>query len=61
MKRKLAKKLATILSLEMAGAYDNINRTKLLDVLIEKNIPWWIVRFIHSFLSMGVQVTRSTD
>ena len=46
---------ATLLSLDIKGAYDRVDRGKLLETLISKKIPDWIVNFVWSFLS-----TRST-
>lgn len=42
---------ASLLSLDIAGAYDNVERGKVLETLARKNIPDWIIRFVRSFLS----------
>lgn len=42
---------ATLLSLDIKGAYDRVAREKLLDTLMEKKIPDWIIKFVWSFLS----------
>lgn len=42
---------ATLLSLDIKGAYDRVNREKLLEILAEKKIPDWIIKFVWSFLS----------
>ena len=42
---------ATMMSLDIKGAYNRIPGRKLLEVLINKGIPLWIVRFIWSYLS----------
>lgn len=46
-----SKKRATLLSLDIAGAFDRVDRAKLLNRLVEKGIPDWIVLFVWSFLS----------
>lgn len=43
--------LATLLSLDIKGAFDRVDRKKLLDVMIAKGLPDWIIRFVWSFLS----------
>lgn len=42
---------ATLLSLDISGAFDHVDREKLLEVLAEKGVPSWIILFVHSFLS----------
>lgn len=42
---------ATLLSLGIKGAYDRVDRGKLLDTLANLKIPDWIIRFVWSFLS----------
>lgn len=54
----LVHKRATIMGLDMAGAYDNIDRLKLLQILIQKNLPWWIILLVHSFLSSRSTVLK---
>jgi hypothetical protein len=41
----------SLLALDIAGAYDNVNQDQLLERLAEKKIPTWIIRFVHSFMS----------
>lgn len=41
----------TLLSLDIKGAYDRVDRGKLLEILIGKRIPDWIIGFVWSFLS----------
>ncbi|KAF4955000.1 hypothetical protein FSARC_11969 [Fusarium sarcochroum] len=48
--RRLQKK-ATMMGLDISGAFDNINRDKLLQILADKGLPGWMIRFVHSFLS----------
>lgn len=43
--------IVTIMCLDMGGAYDNVFRQKLLEMLVEKGMPRWVVDFIKSFLS----------
>ncbi|RGP75365.1 zinc knuckle [Fusarium longipes] len=43
---------ATLLGLDMASAFDTIPRDKLLLVLADMGFPEWILRIIHSFISM---------
>ena len=45
------KRFATVLSLDMGGAYDGIPRDLLISRLAEKRIHYWIRKFIWSFLS----------
>ncbi|KAF5024611.1 hypothetical protein F66182_3374 [Fusarium sp. NRRL 66182] len=41
----------TMMGLDMSGAYDSIEREKLLQVLADTGAPEWFIRFIWSFLS----------
>ena len=43
--------LATVMSLDLKGAYDRVHRLELLRILVRKGIPDWIIRFVWSFLS----------
>ncbi|KAF4964395.1 hypothetical protein FSARC_7660 [Fusarium sarcochroum] len=49
MWRKIQK--ATMMGLDMAGAFDSIQREKLLQVLADKGLPEWFIRLMWSFLS----------
>ena len=40
-----------VLSLDIAGAFDTVNHTRLLDNLRKKGIPYWFVRTLKSFLT----------
>ncbi|KAF5517530.1 putative RNA-directed DNA polymerase from transposon X-element [Colletotrichum aenigma] len=42
---------STLLSLDISGAYDHVNRPELLRILVRKGMPDWIVNLIWSFLS----------
>ncbi|CAH0057570.1 unnamed protein product [Clonostachys solani] len=46
----------SLLSLDISGAYDNVRREELLQRLVDKGFPDWIVRIVWSFLS-----ERSTE
>ena len=39
------------MSLDIIAAYDRVNRKKLLEILVKKKTPWWIIRFVWSFFS----------
>jgi hypothetical protein len=38
--------VATLLSLDISGAFDTVNPTRLLDILKKKRLPHWIVQWI---------------
>lgn len=44
-------KVATLLSLDIAGAFNNVSYLRLLHDLRAKGIPEWAVLFIESFLT----------
>ncbi|KAF5004651.1 hypothetical protein FDECE_8864 [Fusarium decemcellulare] len=44
-------KVVTLLGLDMSGAYDNVEREKLLQILVDSSLPDWIIGFVRSFLS----------
>ncbi len=44
------KKVASVLSLDIAGAFDTVNHTRLLDNLRIKGLPRWLIQIIGSFL-----------
>jgi hypothetical protein len=46
-----AGKVVSILSLDMSGAYNRLNRQKLLDLMYESGIPRGLVKMTCSFLS----------
>jgi hypothetical protein len=35
--------VSTLLSLDVSGAFDTVNATRLLDVLQQRRIPLWLV------------------
>lgn len=43
--------IVTVMCLDIGGAYDNVYRQKLLEMLVEWSMPPWIVEFVRSFLS----------
>uniref|UniRef100_A0A9Q8UTM3 RNA-directed DNA polymerase from mobile element jockey n=1 Tax=Passalora fulva TaxID=5499 RepID=A0A9Q8UTM3_PASFU len=43
-------KVASLLSLDISGAFDNVSHARLLHILRMKSIPAWIVHFVQSFL-----------
>jgi hypothetical protein len=45
------KNVASLLSLDISGAFDTVVPLRLLDVLRKKGIPGWILRWVKSFLS----------
>ncbi|KAF4993267.1 hypothetical protein FGRMN_6632 [Fusarium graminum] len=57
MRRKLGRKL-TIMGLDMAGAFDRVNRERLLQALADKGIPEWFLRLMQSFLSHRITTLR---
>jgi hypothetical protein len=44
------KHVATLLSLDMTGAYNVVHPIRLLDILRKKGLPRWIVRWVSSFI-----------
>ncbi|CAG9978303.1 unnamed protein product [Clonostachys byssicola] len=46
----------SLMALDISGAYDHVRREELLQRLVDKGFPDWIVRFVWSFLS-----ERSTE
>ena len=43
--------MASVLSLDISGAFDTVNHMRLLDNLRKKQVPLWFVRTIWSFLT----------
>ncbi|KAI0997976.1 hypothetical protein K3495_g10214 [Podosphaera aphanis] len=44
------KRVASLLSLDISGAFDNVSHERLIHNLREKGIPRWITQFVESFL-----------
>jgi hypothetical protein len=43
--------VASLLSLNIVGAFDTVNPTRLLDILWKKGLPGWIVRWVRAFIT----------
>jgi hypothetical protein len=43
--------VASVLLLDIAGAFDIVNHLRLLDNLRKKRVPLWFVRLVRSFLT----------
>ena len=39
-----------MLSLDLAGAFDNVSHGRLLHILHRKGFPEWLISFVKSFL-----------
>jgi hypothetical protein len=52
--------VATVLSLDISGAFDTVNHTRLLDNLRKKQVPLWSVRTIWSFYSLTTPTKPKT-
>ena len=48
---KTKNQIASVLSLDIAGAFDTVNHIRLLDNLRKKGVPLWFVRLVRSFLT----------
>ena len=48
---KASNQVASVLSLDIAGAFNTVNHTRLLDNLLKKRVPLWFVRTVKSFLT----------
>jgi hypothetical protein len=46
-----AKSIVSMLSLDIASAFDRVPHERLLFVLLQKGLPQWLIRFIASFLT----------
>ena len=44
------KAMASLLQLDIKGAFDTVNYTRLLDTLRDKGFPPWVVRWLSSYL-----------
>lgn len=44
-------KMVSLLALDNSGAFDGVNHIRLLDVLQRKGLPFWLVRWVKSFLT----------
>jgi hypothetical protein len=43
--------VASLLSLDILGAFDIVNSTRLLDILRKKGLPSWVVHWIKAFIT----------
>lgn len=43
--------IASLLQLDIKGAFDTVNHTRLLDTLRQQGFPPWLVRWIRSYLT----------
>ena len=48
---KVSNQVASVLSLDITGAFDRVNHIRLLDNLRKKRVPLWFVRTVKSFLT----------
>jgi hypothetical protein len=48
---KSPKHVATLLSLDLSGAFDTVHSVRMLDILRKKGYPGWLVRWVRAFLS----------
>jgi hypothetical protein len=48
---KSPKHVATLLSLDLTGAFDRVHPTRLLDILRKKRMPGWLVRWVRAFVT----------
>ena len=42
--------MALLLQLDIKGAFDTVNYTRLLDTLCRQGFPMWVVRWTSSYL-----------
>jgi hypothetical protein len=43
--------VASLLSLDISGAFDTVNPIRLLDTLRQKGFPGWVVRWVRAFMT----------
>ena len=48
---KSPRHVATLLSLDLSGAFDTTHPTRLLDILRKKGFPGWLVRWVQAFVT----------
>lgn len=48
---KSPKHVATLLSLDLSGAFDTVHPIRMLDILRKKGFPGWLVRWVRAFLT----------
>ncbi|KAG5757117.1 hypothetical protein H9Q72_014431 [Fusarium xylarioides] len=52
------KRYVSLLSIDIKGAYDRVNRRVLIEILQDLGIPSWLVEIVASFLSYRTTVLR---
>lgn len=52
------KVFASLMTLDITGAYDHVRRRELLETMIKVGVPAWLVRFVLSFLSRRTTTVR---
>lgn len=50
--------IASVLSLDMTGAYDHADHIRLINILRQRGLPEWIVLWVESFLSDRTSTLR---
>ncbi|KAG4272698.1 hypothetical protein FPRO04_10440 [Fusarium proliferatum] len=55
------RRLSTIMGLDITGAYDRVDRVKLMRILQETGLPEWMLSFIWSFLTDRITDMRLPD
>jgi hypothetical protein len=48
---KSPKHVATMLSLDLSGAFNTVHPVRLLDILRKKRMPGWLIRWVKAFLT----------
>jgi hypothetical protein len=43
--------VATLLSVDISGAFDTVNPLRLLDILRKKRLPYWVVQWVQAFIT----------
>jgi hypothetical protein len=43
--------VATLLSIDILGAFDIVNPLRLLDILRKKRLPYWIIQWVQEFIT----------
>ena len=43
--------VASLLQLDIKGAFDTVNHTRLLDTLRKQRFPHWVVQWVHSYIT----------
>ena len=43
--------MATLLLVDILGAFDIVNPLRLLDILRKKRLPYWVVQWVQAFIT----------